>query len=195
MRQGTITTVHPEDLALTLAEGKRQLRIEPDENDEDVHITHLCRAAQAKLRRDLQYPILRETLQTRLSCFPTGPVWLAGGDNPVINSVSYEDLQGQTQTLPGEDYRLDAVQRRPRLWPAPHKSWPSTISAVNAVLITWQAGWSTPDEVPPDLKMAMQLLVGHWDQNREAVVIGKVSNDVQMTYESLLEGWHLSSFG
>ncbi|OBU48525.1 head-tail connector protein [Stenotrophomonas maltophilia] len=51
-----------------------------------------------------------------------------------------------------------------------------------------------PDEMnlAPDVVQAALLLVGHWVANREAVVIGDVSNDVQFGVDRLL--WYRKSF-
>lgn len=37
-----------------------------------------------------------------------------------------------------------------------------------------------------DVEQAALLLVGHWAANREAVVVGEVSNEVQLGFERLL---------
>lgn len=38
----------------------------------------------------------------------------------------------------------------------------------------------------PDVQQALLLLVGHWYANRESVVIGQTSNQVQLAFEDLL---------
>ncbi|WP_395501827.1 head-tail connector protein [Ectopseudomonas mendocina] len=43
-----------------------------------------------------------------------------------------------------------------------------------------------------DLQQVMLLLVGHWFNNREAVVIGTISNAIPMAVESLL--WQRKNF-
>ncbi|WP_457319810.1 head-tail connector protein [Stenotrophomonas sp. P5_B8] len=44
----------------------------------------------------------------------------------------------------------------------------------------------------PDVVQAALLLVGHWVANREAVVIGEVSNEVQLGFARLL--WYRKAF-
>lgn len=53
---------------------------------------------------------------------------------------------------------------------------------------------ATSDEMAltPDVQQAILLLVGHWVANREAVVIGDVSNTVQFGVERLL--WYRKQF-
>ena len=44
----------------------------------------------------------------------------------------------------------------------------------------------------PDIQQAVLLLVGHWHTNREAAVVGAVSNQVQLGVERLL--WYRKRF-
>lgn len=191
MRQGTIVTVKPDGHPLSVCEAKRQLRLEPDDTDQDDHIADLCAAAHRKIERELGYPILRQTRATHLSGFPRGPIWLGGGDSASILSISYRDTSNAVQTLDAADYSLDAVSRVAQVYPAPLKSWPSTTCTPGAVIVEWQAGWTVPSEVPEDLIHAMKLLVGHWDQNREAVVVGAISAEVQIALDDLLSQFRI----
>jgi uncharacterized phiE125 gp8 family phage protein len=191
MRQGTKVTVKSEGYALSVAAAKRQLRLEPEDTDQDDHVAELCAAAHSKIERELGYPILSQTLETHLSSFPSGPIWLGGGDSPSIASIRYLDRQNVLQTLDPSAFRLDAISRIAQVYPAPSSSWPSTPSTPGAVVIQWRAGWATAAAVPEDLIHAMKLLVGHWDQNREAVVIGTISSEVQIALDELLSQFRL----
>ncbi len=186
MRQGTIVTVKPEGNPLSVFEAKRQLRLEPDDTDQDDHVADLCGAAHRKIERELGYPILLQTRETHLSKFPCGSIWLGGGDSPSILSIRYRDSQNVVQTLDPSRYSLDAVSRVAQVYPAPSATWPSTVNTPSAVVVEWRAGWEKPSDVPEDLIHAMKLLVGHWDQNREAVVVGTISTEVQVALDDLL---------
>lgn len=191
MRQGTIVTVQPDGHPLSVYEAKRQLRIEPDDTDQDDHVASLCAAAHRKIERELGYPILFQTRQTHLTGFPCGPIWLGGGHGLTIVSIRYRDTAGTLQTLVADRYSLDAVSRVAQVYPAPATSWPGTQNTPGAVIVEWRAGWENPADVPEDLVHAMKLLVGHWDQNREAVVIGTISTEVQIALEDLLAPFRL----
>jgi uncharacterized phiE125 gp8 family phage protein len=186
MRQGTIVTVKPDGHPLSVFEAKRQLRIEAEDTDQDDHIADLCAAAHRKIERELGYPILLQTRETHLSHFPRGPIWLGGGDSPSVLSILYRDTANAVQTLDPAKYAVDAVSRVAQVYPAPSTTWPSTVNTPSAVVVEWRAGWQKPSDVPEDLIHAMKLLIGHWDQNREAVVVGTISSEVQMALDDLL---------
>lgn len=191
MRQGTIVTVRPQGLALSVFEAKRQLRIEPQDTDQDDHIASLCASAGSHIERELGYPILRQTRETHLSCFPRGPIWLGGGDALTVLEIRYTDTAGAAQVLAQSAYAVDAVSQPAKVYPAPSTSWPSTSPVPGAAVVKWQAGWETPADVPDDLLHAMKLLVGHWDQNREAVVVGSVNSDLRVALDELLSPFRL----
>lgn len=191
MRQGTIVTVRPQGHPLSVADAKRQLRIEAEDTDQDDHIASLCAAAHRHIERDLGYPILRQTRETHLSCFPGGPIWLGGGDSLTVLQLRYANAAGAVQVMPASAYAVDAVSQIAKVYPAPASPWPATAAVPSAVVVEWQAGWETPADVPDDLLHAMKLLVGHWDQNREAVVVGSITNELSLAVDALLAPFRL----
>lgn len=191
MRQGTIVTVQPQGHPLSVFQAKRQLRIEAGDTDQDDHIASLCAAAHRHVERALGYPILRQTRETHLSHFPRGPIWLGGGAGLSVLQLRYADTAGTMQVLPANAYAVDAVSRISQIWPTASTTWPATAPRPGAVVVEWQAGWTSPADVPDDLLHAMKLLVGHWDQNREAVVVGSINSDLRVALDDLLAPFRL----
>lgn len=191
MRQGSKVTIKPNGHPLSVLAAKRQLRIEPDDTDQDDHVADLCAAAHSKIEHELGYPILRQTRETHLSNFPRGPIWLGAGDDLSILSIRYRDTLNVFQTLDPSAYVLDAVSRVAQVYPAPATTWPSTVCSPGAVVVEWQAGAENPSDVAEDLIHAMKLLVGHWDQNREAVVVGSISSQVQVALDDILSPFRI----
>lgn len=187
MRQGTIVSNPSDGYAITLLAAKRQLKIEPEDTEEDDHIQSLCAAAHSHVENSLGFPILRQTRQSHFEAFPGKRFWLGGGADFEIESVKYTDPNEAEQTLAPETYRLNAIGRIAELCLAPSATWPSTTRQPSAVVVEWTAGWETASEVPDDLVHAMRLLVGHWDLNREAVAVGLISSKVQLTVDCLLD--------
>jgi uncharacterized phiE125 gp8 family phage protein len=58
--------------------------------------------------------------------------------------------------------------------------WETTYSALTMPTryrATYEAGYESDDDAPEDIKQAVLLLVGHWNENREAVVVGDTATD------------------
>ena len=59
-----------------------------------------------------------------------------------------------------------------RIVEAFNQIWPNTRRVPNAVTVTYVAGYGTArTDVPGTIKSAMKLLMGHWFENREEVVL------------------------
>lgn len=196
MRQGTIIVTPPDGHPVSIAAAKLQLQIEDEYTDLDAHIGSLCAAAHRKLESELGYPILRQTRQTQLHRFcGADPVWLGMGHDLQVDAVSYVNTAGVTQPLASTAYLIDAVSQPRALWPAYQTNWPDVRPGPGAVKINWTAGWAKASDVPEDLIHAMKLLIGHWDQNREAVINGSISTAVQLTWDDLLFPWRSCPLG
>lgn len=187
MRQGTIVTVAPIGEPITLADARLQLRLDEEDTDQDAHVAKLIAAARAHIEGSYAIPIIRQTRETHLFSFGGGPVWLGDAHDIEVTLVKYYDATAVLQTLAPADYIVDHISRPAKLWPAPMKAWPSALCRPSGVQITWQGGWADAAAVPEDLAHAMKLLIGHWDQNREAFVLGVVSTEVQGGLDALMQ--------
>ena len=85
-----------------------------------------------------------------------------------IDSFQYVDSAEVTQSLTPSDYILDADNGR--LQPSSDLTvWPQTAAQINAVTITYTAGYGDAmADIPARLRTALYMLVGHWYENRES---------------------------
>lgn len=81
-------------------------------------------------------------------------------------SVQYVDGNGVTQTWDSEDYQLDTDTEPGRLSPAYGTTWPTTRCVLNAVRITFKAGYGDPEHVPAPIHHAIKILAGFLFENR-----------------------------
>ncbi len=67
------------------------------------------------------------------------------------------------------------------------QSWPGARSG-EPVVVRYVAGYGVAGDVPALLKRAMLLLIGHWYENREAVVVasGTVATALPLAVDSIL---------
>lgn len=89
-----------------------------------------------------------------------------------VSSVTYTDEAGDTQTLSSSLYDLDLTTNKPRIRPAPGEAWPDQQNSLGGAAITVVCGYGVPAAVPTTIKQAMLLLIGHFFENRQAVMAG-----------------------
>lgn len=181
---------------ISLEEAKIDLHVEHD--DEDALIDALITAAREWCENDTGRALVEQTLRLSLDRFPcfAQVIELPRPHLLGIDSLTYVAPDGTVTALAAGDYQVDADSEPARLRPAPGQRWPLTqCERLNAVVITYRAGYPGADGgmepdptagVPQAIRKAMRMLIGHWFINRQAVVTGTISTEVQFSVESLL---------
>jgi uncharacterized phiE125 gp8 family phage protein len=152
---------------LTLDEVKLHLRV--DLTDDDTLITRLISAARRICENYTERSFITQTWKASIDSFPD-VVELLHGPVSAVSAISYTDIDGNTQTMDASDYILDLENVIARITPA--TSWPSTQNIINAVSVTYTAGFgSSASNVPDDIKAAMLLIIGKmYDQREDSVL-------------------------
>jgi uncharacterized phiE125 gp8 family phage protein len=112
-----------------------------------------------------------------------------------VDQIKYRDENGTE--LPFTDYRYDAVDVG-RLWLADGASFPPVkLYQYGGVKISFTAGYgSSGVSVPEPIRHAIRLLAGHYYENREAVLVERGANIMQlpMAVEALLSPYRVWIF-
>lgn len=177
---------------VTLEEAKRHCRV--DISDEDTLITGLISAARAYLEQLAGRAFAARTLLLHLSCFPLvtrqnhrGAIRLPNPPLASVTSVQYYDTAGTLQTLAGASYQVDTVREPGEILVVPGGTWPDVQDdRVGAVQVTYVAGVATAGDIDPRVKQAMLLTIGHWYQNRETVLVGTASKEIEHAVQALM---------
>ena len=182
---------------VTLDEARAHLRYEED--DENSVIESQLRAAREYCERLTGRQFITATWVLKLDVFPSRTQindWYYPGGGFIrlprpplqsVSSITYIDTAGDTQTLSSDNYDVDTYDEYARLSPAYNESWPSTREDINAVTITYVAGYGDErQDVPAALRQAILLLAGHWFENREAVLVGVSGQAAPKAVEDLL---------
>lgn len=181
-----IRTVAPAATPISLDDVKRHCRV--TEPDEDTLLLSLIDAAVALL--DGWAGIMGRALvtQTWQQSFPWfgGGLRLSLGPAVSLSSVTYFDANNVQQTLSVGVYRLLTDELGPYVGLQPNQSWPGYFGREDAVSVTWVAGESV-SLLPSAIKLGMKMLVAHWYENREHVIIGQSAMEIPWTVEHLLE--------
>ncbi len=170
---------------ITTAEAKTHLVI--DHSDDDTYVAALVAAARAYVENYTGRQLVTATWTVDYECFPSGDtIELPYPRLQSVTSVKYYDLAGTQQTFAASKYVVaDAAPGRIRL--VSGESWPQTLpSRAQAVEVIFIAGYGAASAVPDDIKHAIKLLVGHWYENRETVIVGTSSDSVPFAVEALL---------
>ncbi|MDQ7019224.1 MAG: hypothetical protein Q9M33_08660 [Robiginitomaculum sp.] len=161
---------------VTLTEAKTQIR--DDGVAEDALIQTYIAAVGAYL--DGVDGVLGRALVTQvwdltLSCFPANALRLPLPPLQVVNSVSYIDPAGATQTVASfQTYYQNGVGY---IRPDPGAAWPATKVQENAVTVRFTAGYGAAAAVPASIRLAALMLIGSAAQNREAEITGTIVAD------------------
>lgn len=94
-----------------------------------------------------------------------------------VESITYIDTDGVTQTLAPTAYKVDVASTMGRIVPAYGTTWPMARNEINAVEVSFTSGYGDPVDVPRGIKNWMLIRIGTLYANREEVAIlprGKV---------------------
>ena len=176
---------------LTVAEAKLHLRV--DISDDDVFIGTLITAAREWVEAYLDRTLITTQLILRAAEFPTEELELARP--PMVASgtatavvITYTLADTTTATLSTALYRVDRTSTPGNVAPIINGTWPSdVIEDANAVAVTYWAGYGpTSASVPATIRHAMLMLIGHWYEQRSAVLTATISKPLEFAVESLL---------
>lgn len=178
----TLTTPATE-YPLLLEEAKASLRVTTD--DENSYIQSLIAAATGYVEQATARQLVSATWTLKLDYFPD-VIYVPRPPLRSVSSIQYVDASGDTQTLSSTDYRVDLYSLPGRIEPAYGRSWPTTRDVNAAVTVTYIAGYGGASSVPEEIKLAMRLLIGHWYEHREPVVVGNIVSPIPMSVDALL---------
>lgn len=193
MRIKQIST--PANPALTLAEAKRQLRIETSETAFDADIEALVKAATEWVFSTCHLTLITTGYEITFPSFPNEKQFkIPAYPISEIITLEYRDKDGTTQELTG--YQSDFVQVPSSIYPAVGQEWPETQEErIDAVVITLNVGYGgSSANVPEMVKHLIKLLVAHWFKNREAVLTGATSKEVELAADNLMKQIRVNEF-
>lgn len=163
---------------IDLEEAKTQVRAIQDVDDEDDLIEQIIAAAREycenitgralKPCRVLAYPE-NTTERQRLPWIPVG----------AVEKLERRLETGEYQEMDTAEYAVNPEGGTLRIFAA----GPETAG----YRLTYRAGYAAED-VPPLMRQAMLMLIGHWYQNRESVQIGAVASiEIELSTRNMLK--------
>lgn len=166
---------------LTLSEVKSHLRI--DGSFDDALLNSCITSARMYFESQCEISIASQELLLALDYFDD-TIYLPKGPVQSVEDITYADLQNNQEIL--DDWIEDLVSNPSRITPAFGQSWPDTAEVVNAVQVTYIAGYANANLVPKLLKSGMLFYAAHLYENRSAVTDGDLK-EVPMAVESIIQ--------
>jgi len=176
---------------VTTAEAKTHLRV--TSATDDVYIATLVKACRQKAENELQRSLITQTWEKTLDEFPDA---ITLPYPPIISVVTLKYLEpvaGVSTTLNALSYTVDAKSEPGWIVPAYGYDWPNIWDSINAVEVTYTAGYGTAADVPAAIKAWILLHVGHLYENREATMPG-ISITPLPFLDSLLDPYRVVTF-
>jgi uncharacterized phiE125 gp8 family phage protein len=157
---------------LTLEEVKADLKVE--DSDSDAYLTRAIKSAREYLENKARRALVTQTQELVLDGFPADEIQLPVGSLQSVESIKYDDENGDEQTLATDQYTVDNASD-PGWIVANENGWPNTIDAVNSVRVRFIAGYPPDEASPPDLtanipevfKQAIIVLLDNWNDKRD----------------------------
>lgn len=166
-----VLTAAPAVEPVSLAEAKAHLRV--DSSAEDAFIQSLILTSRLHIEAALGLALVEQAWTWTFDAWPTEG-GIAFPMRPVITvqSVKVVDAGISYASLDPARYVLDGDGNPARLLPA---TLPLPVPAIPAqgIEVVFTAGFgASASAVPAAIKQALLLLVAHWFENREPVVLG-----------------------
>jgi uncharacterized phiE125 gp8 family phage protein len=183
-----IVVTPPAFEAVTLDELKDDRRIEV--SDEDADLARRRETVTKAIEDHTSRSFALRTLKLLLDRFPVRCGGVIRPPRPPLVDVvtlKYYDVNNVLQTLDPALYEVDAASEPGRIQPAYLSSWPSTYTRMNAVEITYRAGFATRGEIPPRVRSAIVLGVADSNEQREITITGTIVDQLPALQEMLAD--------
>jgi len=128
------------------------------------------------------------------------PEWTMHLPKPALQSVvsiTYVDAAGVSQTLPTDQYLVDAASTPARITPAFGYTWPSTRWQMNSVTVRFIAGYGLAAAVPDGIKSWMKIRIKHLWDNPDLIVLGtrtQISEFPRSVVDGMLDEYAVQNF-
>jgi uncharacterized phiE125 gp8 family phage protein len=162
---------------ITLEQARVQCRVEPSDTDFDDDLNQLIKAARSHVETYCGTRFASQTVEIKADGFVD---FVRLPEAPVISitSITYNDTDGSTQTLPTSVYELRADGLETAIVLKTDQSWPS-IQSGSRITVTAVVGYTA---APDSVVHAMLIFIAeHFDTKENAVAGGQTHIDALLS--------------
>jgi uncharacterized phiE125 gp8 family phage protein len=180
-------TTAPSSEPVTLTEAKDQCRVDNESTHDDTFLNNAITTAREYYEQVTDRFLMPRTVQVALKRFPgIRQIELAGAVVRSITSVQYYDSDNTLQTLSSSKYYLFDYFFPNAVVLDSAEAWPDTYERENAVIITYEAGYTNASEVPQKSKTAILMMVAELFANRESSSVTGTVSSLTRAYTNLI---------
>ena len=151
---------------LTLSEAKDHLNVFHSEDDDQI--SGMIRAATFYVESQMQVTMGQKTWELYLDTVPEDSIIRL--HHPPVSSLDkieyYAVGDSDLTEFSTDNVILDDISKPCEIHLRPYASWFTPEDRVNAIKVTYKAGYSSADDIPENWKQAVKLVVGHFYYNR-----------------------------
>lgn len=156
----------PAALPISLADVLLHLKEDADSGSNDDYVLALIETARQTCEDRTERTLITTPWVLTLDGFAEA-LPLRQPPLVAVQSIQFIDEAGVLQTLDPVDYQVDAVSEPGYVVPAFEKTWPATRPVINAVRVSYTAGYgSDPALIPKPLRQWMLLAIGEMYTHR-----------------------------
>lgn len=184
----------PEQEPFSLEDVKAHIRV--DQNIEDSLLRTYLASAVDECSRYMQIAIAQQVYQASFDCW-TETLWLPMSPVVSVDSVKYRLPDGTEDSLTTDDFAYTRYTAGALVTFTDGYDFPTLWTKPAGIIVEFLAGFDADDgssgvdaawlEMPPAIKQAVFLTVGHYYANREAVTQGKTPIPLPRGAEHLLD--------
>lgn len=172
---------------ILLANATNHLKV--DGSADDTLINRLIKTARERAEGITRRAFITQTWDLFLDAWPGRKIVLPKPPVKSITGIYYTPDGGSETEFDSANYLLDQYSEPAVIVLKSTKNWPSdTLVEVNGIRVRFVAGYgASGDSIPEIYRQAMYLIIGHWYENREAILTsGAVPKEIPMGAEDLL---------
>lgn len=184
MKYRLVTEIEAEPL--TLADAKQVLNVDENCTEFDELLQGYITAARQYVESKTNYKLGVAVIDCIFNKFES-EMWLELAPIDEIDYIKYYDSANELKTLAVNTYESSLIEFPGRVKSVYGTSFPVSYIRYDAVTIRI----TTSDCYPKPLLTAMKMILGHWFENRQDVVVGHSANEIPLTSQHLCEMYRL----
>lgn len=181
-----------DSLVISVQELKDYLRV--DSNVDDAMLEAFINAATSQIEARLNRPLRMQRWIYKLdySDLNLGLIYINKAPVNAVQSIEYYDGSNTQQTLNVSNYFVSLSSNPCKIKVV---SLPTIYNRLEAVQISFTAGYQSVNDIPKDIKQALKFMCGHWYENRQDAITGTMTNEIPMSSQFLLEPYRNLVYG